>query len=59
LTETVFGLPGVGTFVVDSIFARDYSVVQAFVVIIALIFVLVNLIVDASYAYLDPRIRLQ
>jgi peptide/nickel transport system permease protein len=59
LTETVFGLPGVGTFVVDSIFARDYSVVQAFVVIIALIFVVVNLLVDASYAYLDPRIRLQ
>jgi ABC-type dipeptide/oligopeptide/nickel transport system permease component len=55
----VFGLPGVGTFVVDSIFARDYSVVQAFVVIIALIFVVVNLLVDASYAYLDPRIRLQ
>ncbi len=59
LTETVFGLPGVGTFMVDSIFARDYPVVQAFTVIIALIFVLVNLIVDASYAYLDPRIRLQ
>jgi peptide/nickel transport system permease protein len=59
LTETVFGLPGVGTFLVASIFARDYSVVQAFTVIIALIFVTVNLIVDASYAYLDPRIRLQ
>ncbi len=59
LTETVFGLPGVGTFLVSSIFARDYSVVQAFTVIIALIFVTVNLIVDASYAYLDPRIRLQ
>jgi peptide/nickel transport system permease protein len=59
LTETVFGLPGVGTFLVASIFARDYSVVQAFTVIIALIFVTVNLIVDMSYAYLDPRIRLQ
>ncbi len=59
LTETVFGLPGVGTFLVSSIFARDYSVVQAFTVIIALIFVVVNLIVDASYAYLDPRVRLQ
>jgi peptide/nickel transport system permease protein len=59
LTETVFGLPGVGTFLVASIFARDYSVVQAFTVIIALIFVTVNLIVDASYAFLDPRIRLQ
>jgi len=59
LTETVFGLPGVGTFLVASIFARDYSVVQAFTVIIALIFVIVNLIVDISYAYLDPRIRFQ
>ncbi len=59
LTETVFGLPGVGTFLVASIFARDYSVVQAFTVIIALIFVTVNLIVDASYAYLDPRIHFQ
>jgi ABC-type dipeptide/oligopeptide/nickel transport system permease component len=59
LTETVFGLPGVGTFLVSSIFARDYSVVQAFTVIIALIFVIVNLVVDASYAYLDPRVRLQ
>ena len=59
LTETVFGLPGVGTFLVGSIFARDYSFVQAFTVIIALIFVIVNLIVDASYAYLDPRVRLQ
>ena len=59
LTETVFGLPGVGTFLVASIFARDYSVVQAFTVIIALIFVTVNLIVDMSYAYLDPRIHFQ
>jgi len=59
LTETVFGLPGVGTFMMDSIFARDYAVVQAFVVIVALIFVGVNLLVDLSYAYLDPRIRLQ
>ena len=59
LTETVFGLPGVGTFLVASIFARDYSVVLAFTVIIALIFVTVNLIVDMSYAYLDPRIHFQ
>jgi peptide/nickel transport system permease protein len=58
LTETVFGLPGVGSFLVDSIFARDYPVVQGFTLIIALIFVFVNLIVDISYAYLDPRIRL-
>ncbi len=58
LTESVFGLPGVGKFLVDSIFARDYPVVQGFTLVIALIFVTVNLIVDISYAYLDPRVRL-
>ncbi|HST05830.1 MAG TPA: ABC transporter permease [Chloroflexia bacterium] len=58
LTETVFGLPGMGTMLVDSIFGRDYPVVQGFTLMIALIFVFVNLLVDLSYAYLDPRIRL-
>ncbi len=59
LTESVFLLPGVGTMLVSSILSRDYPVVQGFTIIIAIIFVLVNLIVDISYAYLDPRIRLQ
>ncbi len=59
LTETVFSLPGVGTALVTAILSRDYPVVQGFVVVIATIFVVVNLIVDLSYAYLDPRIRLQ
>jgi peptide/nickel transport system permease protein len=58
LTETVFSLPGVGTALVGAILARDYPVVQGFTLVIALVFVFVNLIVDASYAYLDPRIRL-
>ncbi|MCS7057045.1 MAG: ABC transporter permease [Thermoflexales bacterium] len=58
LTETVFSLPGIGTQVVDAIIARDYPVVQAFTVLIAIIFVVVNLIVDISYAYLNPRIRI-
>jgi peptide/nickel transport system permease protein len=58
LTETVFGLPGMGKFLVDSIFARDYPVVQGFTLVIAVLFVGVNLIVDISYAYLDPRVRL-
>jgi len=53
-----FGLPGVGKFLVDSIFARDYPVVQGFTLTIAMIFVTVNLLVDFSYAYLDPRVRL-
>jgi peptide/nickel transport system permease protein len=59
LTETVFALPGVGTMLVQSILARDYPVVQGFTLIIAIIFVVVNLIVDISYAYLDPRIRIE
>jgi len=58
LTETVFALPGMGTALVNAIQSRDYPVVQGFVVVNALIFVLANLIVDVSYAYLDPRIRL-
>jgi peptide/nickel transport system permease protein len=59
LTETVFALPGIGTMLVQSILARDYPVVTGFTLIIALIFIFVNLIVDLSYAYLDPRIRLE
>lgn len=59
LTETVFLLPGVGTMLVQSILGRDYPVVQGFTLIIAIIFVVVNLLVDISYAYLDPRVRLE
>lgn len=57
LTETIFAWPGVGRLVVDAIFARDYPIVQGTVLVIALLFVVVNLLVDLSYAYLDPRIR--
>jgi len=59
LTETVFGLSGVGRVLYDSITGRDYTVVQAFTLIIAVVFVFINLIVDTLYAYLDPRIRLE
>lgn len=58
LTETVFSLPGVGTALIQGILARDYPVVQGFTVVVAIIFVVVNLVIDLSYAYLDPRIRL-
>jgi len=58
LTETIFGLSGVGRTLYDAITARDYGIVQAFTVVIAIFFVIINLIVDISYAYLDPRIRL-
>jgi peptide/nickel transport system permease protein len=59
LTETIFSLPGVGSRLVEAILGRDYPVVQGFSVVIACIFVFTNLIVDASYVYLDPRIRLK
>lgn len=58
LTETIFGLSGVGRTLYDGITARDYGIVQAFTVVIAVFFVVLNLIVDISYAYLDPRVRL-
>jgi peptide/nickel transport system permease protein len=58
LTETIFGLSGVGRVMYDAITSRDYVVVQSFVVVIAIFFVVLNLIVDISYTFLDPRVRL-
>ena len=57
LTETIFALPGLGRLMVDSILARDYPVVQAAALFVALLFVIVNLAVDLAYGLLDPRIR--
>lgn len=57
LTETVFAYPGIGRLLVDSIGFRDYPMIQGTVLVIALGFVLTNLMVDVLYAYLDPRIR--
>ncbi len=59
LTETIFGLSGVGRILYEAITARDYGIVQSFTVVIAIFFVLLNLIVDISYIYLDPRVRLE
>ena len=59
LTESVFSLAGVGTALVEAIFARDFAIVQGVTVVIAAGYVVVNLLVDVSYAYLDPRIRLE
>ena len=58
LTETIFGLVGVGRTLYDAITARDYAVIQAFTIVIAVVYVLVNVLVDISYAFLDPRVRL-
>jgi peptide/nickel transport system permease protein len=57
IIETVFNIPGMGRLMVDSIFARDYPIVQNGVLLIAAVVVLTNLIVDISYGWLDPRIR--
>ncbi len=56
LTETIFSWPGIGKWVYDSILGRDYPIVQGVTLLIAIIFMLVNLLVDLSYAMLDPRI---
>ena len=57
LTETVFAWPGLGRLIVDSILARDYPVIQGTILVFGLLYILVNLVVDLLYAYVDPRIR--
>ncbi|MCL0060585.1 ABC transporter permease [Dehalococcoidia bacterium] len=56
IVEVIFAWPGIGRLLVDSIFARDFVLIQGCILFIAAMFVLVNLLVDISYAYLDPRI---
>jgi peptide/nickel transport system permease protein len=58
LTETIFGLAGVGRMLFEAITARDYPIIQGFTLVIAVGYVTVNLLVDLSYALFDPRIRL-
>jgi peptide/nickel transport system permease protein len=57
--ETVFTLPGIGRLLVESIYARDYPVVQGCLLFIALLYVAVNLFVDLLYPLFDPRVKLQ
>jgi peptide/nickel transport system permease protein len=57
ITETIFAWPGIGRLAVTAIFQRDYPLVQAVVLVTALVFVACNLVVDLAYAWLDPRIR--
>lgn len=57
ITETIFSWPGVGRFAVQAIHARDFPVVQIMILFMASVIVLLNLIVDITYAYLDPRIK--
>jgi ABC-type dipeptide/oligopeptide/nickel transport system permease component len=57
VVETIFNIPGLGRIAIDSIFARDYPVAMAIVVLFTLFFILINLAVDFAYAVIDPRIR--
>jgi ABC-type dipeptide/oligopeptide/nickel transport system permease component len=57
LTETVFAWPGIGRLIVDSILARDYPMIQGTILIFGLLYILVNLVVDVIYAWVDPRIH--
>jgi peptide/nickel transport system permease protein len=57
ITEQIFGLPGLGWTLLNGVYQRDYPVVQGTVMVFAVTFVLVNLLVDLLYTYLDPRIR--
>ncbi len=57
VTETVFNIPGIGRLTVDAILARDYPVIQAMILLTSFLYVLVNLLIDLSYSFFDPRIR--
>ena len=57
VTETIFAWPGVGRLAMSAILQRDYPVVQGCVLLVAVLFVMVNLLVDLLYGWLDPRIR--
>ena len=57
ITESVFAIPGLGRLVVNAMLSRDYTVIQGAILTVSLFYVLVNLVVDVTYAYFDPRIR--
>jgi peptide/nickel transport system permease protein len=57
ITETIFAIPGLGRMLIEAITRRDFPIIQAMLMVVATAYVLVNLIVDIIYAYLDPRIR--
>jgi len=57
VTETVFAIPGIGRLTVDAILRRDYPIIQGVILLFSAAYVLVNLAVDISYTFLDPRVR--
>ena len=58
LTESVFAWPGIGLLLLDSIYSRDYPLIQGIIIFYAVILILINLIVDIAYAFIDPRVRI-
>ena len=58
IVETVFSRPGLGRLIVGGILAKDFPLVQGAILFVATVYVLVNLLVDVAYAFLDPRVRL-
>ena len=59
VVEVIFSYPGMGKMAVDAITTLDYNMIQAFVLWVALIYMVINLLVDMSYNYIDPRMRLK
>jgi peptide/nickel transport system permease protein len=57
VVETLFAIPGLGTYGINAIIARDYQQVQGFILLVAICFVAINFLVDLVYSFLDPRIR--
>ena len=57
ITETVFAIPGIGRLIVDAIAQRDYPIIQSLALVVAAVYVMVNLFIDIMYVYIDPRIR--
>jgi len=57
ITETVFAWPGIGSLLVDSLFYRDYPLAQGIILFIVLVFIVINIVIDVLYAYIDPRVR--
>jgi dipeptide transport system permease protein len=59
LTETIFGWPGIGSYIVSSVYARDYPVIQASIILIGLFVVITNIVIDLLYRQVNPRLRIQ
>ncbi|WP_264199816.1 ABC transporter permease [Pseudonocardia sp. ICBG601] len=59
VTERIFGLPGFGKLTLDSVFTRDYPVIQGVVLVVTLAYIVINLAVDVLYSVVDPRVRVE